>query len=321
MTSSFTGGRRPASSAAVEAGRDGRSVVLVCPDKHLGGLSAGGLGWTDTGRKEVIGGLAREFYHRVWKHYQSDEAWRWQTREEYGNKGQGNGRDRRREANYVDLRAPRGRGRLRRHGCRGQDSRRPATPGSTVRTVWRRPATGLPRSRRSTGRLTVGVCSSTATYEGDLLAAAGRSAITWDENRPDTYGEEWNGVQKAARHHGHNFPEGVSPYVKPGDPSSGLLPRISSDPPGEEGQGDRRVQAYCFRMCLTDVAENRLPFPKPEGYDPSQYELILRVFDTGWRQDFQQVRPDSQPQDRHQQPWPVQHRQHRLQLRLPRRHL
>src|SRR5688572_21631833 len=83
------GGTSAGVVAAVQARKMGRSVVLVGPDKHLGGLSAGGLGFTDTGNKAVIGGLARDFYHRVWKHYDSPKAWRWQKREEYGNKGQG----------------------------------------------------------------------------------------------------------------------------------------------------------------------------------------------------------------------------------------
>ena len=83
------GGTSAAVTAAVQIARMGRSVIIVSPDKHLGGLTAGGLGWTDTGNKEVIGGLSREFYHRVWKHYEQDEAWKWQDRSEYGNKGQG----------------------------------------------------------------------------------------------------------------------------------------------------------------------------------------------------------------------------------------
>ena len=83
------GGTSGGVMAAVQAKVMGRSVVLVGPDKHLGGLSSGGLGWTDTGNKAVIGGLAREFYHRVWRHYDSPAGWRWQKKDEYGNKGQG----------------------------------------------------------------------------------------------------------------------------------------------------------------------------------------------------------------------------------------
>ncbi|HOH28955.1 MAG TPA: FAD-dependent oxidoreductase, partial [Candidatus Hydrogenedentes bacterium] len=83
------GGTSPAIIAAVQAVEMGKSVVVVSPDKHLGGLTSGGLGFTDTGNKAVIGGLSRDFYHRVWKQYQREEAWRWQEREAFGNRGQG----------------------------------------------------------------------------------------------------------------------------------------------------------------------------------------------------------------------------------------
>src|SRR5688572_9271490 len=76
-------------TAAVQVKKMGKSVTVVCPERHLGGLTAGGLGWTDSGNKAVIGGLSREFYHRVWQQYDKPETWRWQKREEYGNKGQG----------------------------------------------------------------------------------------------------------------------------------------------------------------------------------------------------------------------------------------
>ena len=83
------GGTCAAVTAAVQVKQMGGSVIIVSPDKHLGGLSSGGLGFTDTGNKAVIGGLARDFYHRIWKHYQKQEAWTWQKQSEYGNKGQG----------------------------------------------------------------------------------------------------------------------------------------------------------------------------------------------------------------------------------------
>ena len=283
------GGTSGGVTAAVEAARSGRSVILVCPDKHLGGLSSGGLGWTDTGRKEVIGGLAREFYHRVWKHYQSDDAWQWQTRQEYGNKGQGTAAiDGEKRTMWI----------FEPHVAEAAfeamiaEAKVPA-----VRNAWLDRERGVEKKdgritaiRTLDGKVYRGRMFIDATYEGDLMAAAGVSYHVGRESS-ETYGEQWNGVQKAARHHGHNFPEGVSPYVTPGDPSSGLLPRISADPPGKDGEGDRRVQAYCFRMCLTDQPENRVPFPKPKGYDPRQYALILRVFDTGWRQTFNKFDP------------------------------
>jgi hypothetical protein len=126
-----------------------------------------------------------------------------------------------------------------------------------------------------------------ATYEGDLLAAAGATYHVGREAN-SVYGETWNGNQVGILHHGHHFGKrAISPYVVPGDSTSGLLPRISAEPPGVRGEGDARVQAYCYRLCLSRHPDNRLPFPKPEGYDPGQYELLLRVLDSGWREAFQ----------------------------------
>jgi hypothetical protein len=94
-------------------------------------------------------------------------------------------------------------------------------------------------------------------------------------------------VQTGVLHHDHYFKSDIDPYKIPGDSSSGLLPLISSDNPGVKGEADKRVQAYCFRMCLTNNPDNRVPFPKPEGYDPARYELLIRVFNSGWRELFQ----------------------------------
>ena len=118
-----------------------------------------------------------------------------------------------------------------------------------------------------------------ATYEGDLMAKAGVSYAVGREAN-DRYGETINGVQKRLAKF-HIFKPGVDPYVKPGDPSSGLLPGVHGGEPGQDGQGDKRIQAYCFRMCLTDAPENRVPFSKPEGYQESRYELLIRNFEAG----------------------------------------
>lgn len=283
------GGTSAAVTAAAQVRRMGKSVVVVSPDRHLGGLSSGGLGWTDTGDKSVIGGLAREFYHRVWLHYEDPEAWRWQARSEYGNRGQGTPaadgarrtmwifEPRVAEEVFEDL--------LAEHGI---DVRRDEwlDRGSGVHVE-----DGRIRSiATESGARFAGSAFIDATYEGDLMAAAGVSYTVGREGT-DSYGEEWAGVQKDARHHGHFFSHGIDPYVTPGDPASGLLPRISPEPPGENGSADHRIQAYCFRLCLTRVPENRVPFPKPEAYDPSQYELILRVFATGWRETFRKFDP------------------------------
>ena len=129
-----------------------------------------------------------------------------------------------------------------------------------------------------------------ATYEGDLMAAAGVSYHVGRESQ-NTYDEKWNGVQVGVLHHQHYFAKPVDPYLTPGDSKSGLLPRINSAVPGSYGAADCKVQAYCFRLCLTNQPENRALFPKPADYDPQQYELLARVFDTGWRETFTKFDP------------------------------
>ena len=286
------GGTSAAVTAAVQAKRMGKSAIIVCPDKHLGGLSSGGLGWTDTGNKAVIGGLAREFYHRVWQHYDKPETWKWQTRESYGGKGQG--------TSAIDG-AQRTMWIFEPHIAEAvfdemvKDSEIPVH-----REEWLDRKNGVKNVGGKivaitmlSGQTYAGRMFIDATYEGDLMAAAG---VDYHVGREATskYNEEWNGVQTGVLHHAHHFgavKQRISPYVVPGDPSSGVLPRINPDPPGEYGAGDNKVQAYCFRMCLTNHAENRLPFPKPNGYDPAEYELLVRIFNAGWRETFHKFDP------------------------------
>ena len=284
------GGTSAAISAAVEAKRSGKSVIVVSPDIHLGGLSSGGLGYTDTGDKSVIGGLAREFYHRVWQHYNTTEAWNWQKKEEYGNKGQGtiamDGENRTMwifephvaEKVFEDLvaeeqiRVDRDEWLDRKNGVQMKD-------GNIVSIT------------TLSGKKYSGKMFLDTTYEGDLMAAAGVSYHVGREGK-EVYGEEWNGVQTGVLHHKHWFASDISPYVVPGDPSSGLLPRVSGEDPGEKYSGDDKIQAYCFRMCMTNHPENRIPFPKPDDYDPLNYELLARVFETGrkdWFEKFDAV--------------------------------
>ena len=123
-----------------------------------------------------------------------------------------------------------------------------------------------------------------ASYEGDLMASAGISYHVGREAN-SVYGEQWNGIQVGTLHHHHWFQSDISPYIIPDDASSGLLPLVSAEDPGTKGDGDDKVQAYCFRMCLSSHPDNRVPFEKPEGYDSEQYELLIRVFDTG-RSDY-----------------------------------
>lgn len=283
------GGTSSAVIAAVQVARMGKEVILVSPDKHLGGLSSSGLGWTDTGNKAVIGGLARDFYHRLFLHYQDSAAWTWQEKEAYGNKGQGNvaidGENRTMwifephaaEAVYDKLvkeyEIP-----VHREALLDRESGVVMEAGSirSIRT--------LDGSTFSASQFI------DATYEGDLMAASGVSYTVGRESSA-TYGEEWNGVQTEVFHHGHHFRSDISPYVVPGDPDSGVLPGISTEDPGEYGAGDHRVQAYCFRLCLTDHPENRVAITRPPDYDTVRYELLRRVFDSGWNEVFNKFDP------------------------------
>ncbi|SHN45238.1 FAD-dependent oxidoreductase [Chitinophaga sp. CF418] len=283
------GGTSAAITAAVQVKKMNRSVVIVSPDKHLGGLSSGGLGFTDTGNKSVIGGLAREFYHRVYLHYQQPSAWNWQPQSEYGNKGQGtpamDGSERTMwifephvaEQVFEDF--------VKENNIK------------IYRDEWLDRDKGVTKKGQKiiaiktlSGKTFRGKMFIDATYEGDLMAAAKVSYRVGREANSE-YNETWNGVQTGVFHHGHYFKKPVSAYKVPGDANSGLLPLISSQPPGEKGSGDKRIQAYCFRMCLTDLPANRIPFVRPEGYDSTQYELLVRVFKNGWEEAFNKYDP------------------------------
>jgi hypothetical protein len=270
------GGTSAAVAAAVQVARMGKTVIIVCPDKHLGGLSSGGLGWTDSGKKEVIGGISREFYQRIKKHYDDPAVWTHATREDYKRYRPAD------DAMWVfephvaeqvfesfvkehGIRVDRGEWLDREEGVQKE--------GDRIVSIM------MLSGRRYKGRVFID-----ATYEGNLMAAAGvRYHVGRESN--GVYGETLNGVQtKNAKK--HQFEYTVDPYVVPGDPASRLLPGIHKGGPGAEGSGDHRVQAYNFRMCLTNVPENRQRFAKPAGYDPLRYELLARYLAGGWSKVF-----------------------------------
>lgn len=275
------GGTASGVAAAVQARRMGKSVVVIEPTRRLGGLTSGGLGQTDIGNKAAIGGIAREFYQAIRKHYDDPAAWKWQTPKQYADSGQT-------------------------RTAAGEEAMWTFEPSAALKTFndWvrendievvygerldRKSGVAMTRAipwriiaiRMESGRTFSGKMFIDATYEGDLIATAN---VTYAVGREASaqYDETLNGVQtKQAKY--HQFVAGVDPYVIKGDPNSGLLPFIDPTGPGEEGSGDRRVQAYCFRMCLTDHPDNQIPFHKPEGYDESWYELLLRNYEAGER--------------------------------------
>ena len=197
------GGTSAAVTAAVQAKKMGKSVIVVSPDKHLGGLSAGGLGFTDTGNKEVIGGLSREFYHRLYRHYDQPGSWKWQDKSAYGNKGQGtpaiDGNNRTMwifephaaEKVFEDM--------VKEHKL------------EVLRDEWldRKSGVAVTDSRivsikTLSGKIFKGKMFLDATYEGDLMAAAG---VKYHVGREGTsvYGEEWNANNMENKDHYYRY--------------------------------------------------------------------------------------------------------------------
>ena len=274
------GGTSAAIASAVQLVRMNKSVLIVCPEKHIGGLSSSGLGFTDLGNKEVIGGISKEFYQEVYKHYQNKDAWNWQPREEYGNEGQGTTAidD---EFKTMWTFEPHVAEQIFEDFIRENNI-------TIHRDKWLDREKGV---KVANGKITsIAMLDGTiykakifidATYEGDLMAAAGVNYHVGREAN-SVYNEQWNGVQKGVYHHSHNFQElNISPYIIPGDSTSGVLPRIATGRIGENGSGDNGVQAYNYRLCTTNAEGNIVPFEKPENYDPAQYELLRRIFKGG----------------------------------------
>jgi hypothetical protein len=266
------GGTSAGVAAALQVSRMGHSVAMIEPSRHIGGLTSGGLGFTDSGDKRVIGGIAREFYRRVRKHYDNPAAWVHEKSSEYDRYRSGEDamwtfEPKVAEAIFSSM--------LKESGVKVfMQERLERASGVDV-------ASGRIRSiRMESGKCFTGKQFIDATYEGDLMASAGvRFTVGREAN--SLYGETLNGNQVKANTHNHRFLKNVDPWTIHGDPSSGLLAGIESTDPGEDGTGDHRVQAYCFRMCMSNVAVNRVPFPKPDNYDEQRYELLFRNFEAG----------------------------------------
>jgi hypothetical protein len=256
-------------AAAVEAGRLGKSVALVEPQKFIGGMTAGGLGATDIGSKKTVVGLAKEFYHRVWKHYNKPESWKYETREEYKPKHHDAISDNLEvhwffEPKVADMILTE---MLSEAGVKVFTGERMVREKNGVKMEGNRISTVTMES----GKIFGGKMFIDASYEGDLMAGAGVSYFVGREANSE-HNETINGIRALRVHPGKE----MDPYKVPGDAKSGIIPGVEPKPPGPDGTADKRVQAYTFRMCLTDVKENQLPITKPENYDPMMFEGHLR---------------------------------------------
>jgi hypothetical protein len=262
------GGSSAGVIAAYTAKKMGKSVILIEPGRHLGGLTTGGLGYTDIGNKYAISGIARDYYRQIGKHYGKFEQWIFEPHvaedlfKQYVKR-----------ANVNVLYAHRLASVKKQNG--------------SIQSITVEPSAGSAPSRVINAKVFLD-----CTYEGDLMAQAGvKYTIGREDNK--TYGETYNGFQLLDK---HQFADGVDPYKVPGKPESGLLWGISTAQIVPTGTGNKQVQAYNFRICLSSDPANMIPITQPEGYDPTRYELLLRAIEKNPKLAFNTIlKPDRMP--------------------------
>lgn len=243
------GGTSAGVMAAYTAKMLNKTVILIEPGNRIGGLSSGGLGFTDIGNKYVVTGLARDFYRRVGQHYGKFEQWTFEPKVA--------------EALFLDY--------VKRGGFQVVYNRQLSSvskAGTVIKRIQLENAVNPKAAKLTIGAKQFIDCS----YEGDLMAKAGVSYTIGRESNA-VYNETVNGVQLRNK---HQFPDGIDPYKELGKPKSGLLWGISAAKLNEAGTGDKKMQAYNFRICLTSDSANRMPITRPQNYDSTRYELLLR---------------------------------------------
>lgn len=235
-------------TTAISGARRGLKTVLLEPRNHVGGMATGGLSRTDVGRREVIGGLSLEFYYRVGERYEmrrfnNPVAWFYEPKT-----GESVMRDWLQEAGVTVL-----------------FNHRLKEKGGVRKT-----GTAVAEIVMENGAAFRGKVFADCSYEGDLMAQAGVS-YTFGRESSAQYGESLAGFRDRTPY--HQFMVDVSPKGADGKP----LPEIGSGPTGKPGEADKRIQAYNFRVIATNVAANRVPWPRPKNYDPKRYELLARL--------------------------------------------
>ncbi len=265
------GGSSGGFTAAIQAAKLGKTVVLVEPTSHIGGMNVEGLGGTDIDNHRefqnspAVGGLALEFYQRIASYYGKAGAFAAMLAE--GKKEPALWRFEPHAAEKVIL-----------------DWLKEHRIDLVTEAVLKEGSAGVAKEGAKLLSISTskgdfhGKVFIDATIEGDLLAGAGVTTVIGREAN-SLYQETKNGIRGETTH--NQFAVKVDPCRIPGDPASGTLPGVLDEPFGEPGSGDHRLQAYCFRVCLTDKPENRLPLPKPENYDRANYELHLRYLKAG----------------------------------------
>jgi PhoPQ-activated pathogenicity-related protein len=225
---------------AVAGARQGLKVALLEPGNHLGGMVSGGLGWTDYGKKDVIGGYSLEFFERVGRKYGRPVEWHFEPHVA--------------ESVFQEMVKEAGVQVFLGHRLRQRNG------------VWKTGATIAEIFLENGARFRAKVFAD-ASYEGDLMARAGVS-YTWGREGSDEYGESLAGVREHTPLHQFRVP------VSPLDAAGRLLPEITPRTNDAVGAADKRVQAYNFRLCMTKTAENRVAWRRPANYDAARYELL-----------------------------------------------
>jgi hypothetical protein len=233
------GGTAGGAIAAIAAANEGQHVALIEPRHHIGGMTSGGLGRTDFGDMSVIGGMSLEFYKRLGKHYDEDVSWFFEP-----HRAEKTLRDWLKEAGvalYFDSRL-----------------KSLTKDGTRIASI-----------TLLNGDVFAASVFIDCSYEGDILPRAGIT-YTWGREGKAVYGESLAG--RIAYSDKHQFDVPVNPHDEEGE----LLPLIMPDDGLAAGAGDKKVQAYNFRMCLSSDKDNQVPFPKPDNYDPKRWEIMRR---------------------------------------------
>jgi len=247
------GGTASGVMAAYTAKQMGKSVLLIEPGNRIGGLTTGGLGYTDIGNKYAIKGLSLDFYRRVGRHYGAFEQWVFEP-----HVAENILLDYLTKANvqvvysYRIISATMFNGKIR--SITVDNGARPSS---------------------KTNKVVSAKEFIDCSYEGDLMAKAGVSYTIGREDNKQ-YNETYNGSQLRDK---HQFPDGVDPYKIPGHPESGLLWGISENKLLPDGTGNKMVQTYNIRVCLSKDPANSIPITQPEDYQPERYELLLRLME------------------------------------------
>lgn len=273
-------------TAAIQATRMGKTAILVSPYGHLGGLTSSGLGWSDIGNDAILGGISREFYHNIYQHYQKADSWKWEEKEKFANKGQGvpalNAKTQLASTFEPKVAEAVFDAMAKQAGFRIIKGRLDLTKGvskigKTIKSI-----------RLENGTEISGKMFIDASYEGDLLPLAGVSFMIGREANSE-FSETGNGNAAVAAK--NQLPDGIDPYIVKGDAASGLLPGVNTNLEGEKGTADHRLQAYCYRMCLTNHPENRVTIVKPHDYDEGRYEIVFRAIEVGQQGGFFKLSP------------------------------